>query len=664
MSTSTSVSRIRTDARALLAILLVATLVAACGGGGGGGGGSLAPSSYTIGGSVSGLTGTSGLVLQNNGGDNLTVPANATSFTFTTALAAGAAYSVKVLTPPTSPSQTCTVSAGSGAVAAANVTSVSIACTTATFSVGGSIIGLTSGGLVLQDNGGANLSVPANASSFTFAAAVASGAPYSVKVFTQPPNPSQTCTVSGGSGTVGAANVTSVSIACVKNTFSVGGSISGLTSGGMVLQDNAGDNLTVAANATSFTFATALAPGAPYSVSVLTQPTQPAQRCKVSNGAGSIANGNVTTVALTCRGVGKFLYVVNQTDGPPGDVSGFVIGSSNGTSNGTLTAMAGAPVAADLKPAAIAVDASGNFVYVSNSKSGDVSVYASDPAAGTLTLQGQTSSAGTSGTSIAISPSDQYVFVGGYGNPATNTTLFGFALDSSSGVLTADPHSPYPASNTPFGMAVDPTGQFLFVSAIEKQALHVYTIGTPATMLLTEVASSPATTGSSPYGVAVSPLGTTAGGVVFVAESGANRVGAFAYDNLGNLTELTKYGSPWPSGLGPDGLAVDPAGKYLYVANYLDGSVASFAIGPKGQLTSIATGNSAVSTGNLSSVANPGPIDVKVDPTGAYVYVANYLDGSVSVFSASAGTLTLMQTYPTGSGPVPTGSGPVALAID
>jgi len=40
--------------------------------------------------------------------------------------------------------------------------------------------------------------------------------------------------------------------------------------------------------------------------------------------------------------------------------------------------MAGAPVAADLKPAAIAVDTSGNFVYVSNSKSPDVSVYASD----------------------------------------------------------------------------------------------------------------------------------------------------------------------------------------------------------------------------------------------------------------------------------------------
>ena len=556
MSTSTSVSRIRTDARALLAILLVATLVAACGGGGGGGGGSLAPSSYTIGGSVSGLTGTSGLVLQNNGGDNLTVPANATSFTFTTALAAGAAYSVKVLTPPTSPSQTCTVSAGSGAVAAANVTSVSIACTTATFSVGGSISGLTSGGLVLQDNGGANLSVPANASSFTFAAAVASGAPYSVKVFTQPPNPSQTCTVSGGSGTVGAANVTSVSIACVKNTFSVGGSISGLTSGGMVLQDNAGDNLTVAANATSFTFATALAPGAPYSVSVLTQPTQPAQRCKVSNGAGSIANGNVTTVALTCRGVGKFVYVVNQADGPPGDVSGFVINS-----DGTLTAMAGAPVAADLKPAAIAVDTSGNFVYVSNSKSPDVSVYASDPAAGTLTLQSQTQSSGTYGTAIAVSPSDQYLFIGGYSNPATNTSLSGFTLDQNSGALTADPNSPYPASNTPFGMAVDPTSQFLFVSALEKQALHVYTIGTPGTTLLTEVASSPATTESSPYGVAVSPLGTAAGGVVFVAESGVGRVGSFSYDNLGNLTELAKYGSPWPSGLGSEGLAVDPTGK-------------------------------------------------------------------------------------------------------
>ena len=74
---------------------------------------------------MSGLSGT--VVLQDNGGDNLSVTANG-SFTFATALAGGAAYSVTVKTNPSG--QTCTVSSGSGTVGSANVTNVAVSCTT------------------------------------------------------------------------------------------------------------------------------------------------------------------------------------------------------------------------------------------------------------------------------------------------------------------------------------------------------------------------------------------------------------------------------------------------------------------------------------------------------------------------------------------------------
>ena len=60
----------------------------------GGGGGSSTPT-YTIGGTVSGLT-SGTLVLKNNNGDDLTINANSTSFTFATALASGSAYTVTV----------------------------------------------------------------------------------------------------------------------------------------------------------------------------------------------------------------------------------------------------------------------------------------------------------------------------------------------------------------------------------------------------------------------------------------------------------------------------------------------------------------------------------------------------------------------------------------
>jgi hypothetical protein len=50
---------------------MIATL-AACGGGGGYGGGGTGPTTYSVGGTVTGLSG-SGLVLRDNGGDNLAV---------------------------------------------------------------------------------------------------------------------------------------------------------------------------------------------------------------------------------------------------------------------------------------------------------------------------------------------------------------------------------------------------------------------------------------------------------------------------------------------------------------------------------------------------------------------------------------------------------------
>jgi sugar lactone lactonase YvrE len=86
---------------------------------------------YTVGGTVSGLLGT-GLVLQNNLGNNYTVPTGGNgAFVFTTPIASGSNYSVTVLTQPTNPPQTCVVAAGSGTVTG-TVSSVGITCPTPT----------------------------------------------------------------------------------------------------------------------------------------------------------------------------------------------------------------------------------------------------------------------------------------------------------------------------------------------------------------------------------------------------------------------------------------------------------------------------------------------------------------------------------------------------
>ncbi len=274
--------------------LLVSLFSTACGGGG------MTkttttppPTTYSIGGSVSGLIGA-GLTLQDNSGDNLPVSANATGFTFKTAITSGSNYKVSVMTQPSSPAQSCAVTNASG-TATGNVTSVKVSCTN---TIGGAISGLAGTGLVLQDNGGDNLPVSANATGFTFATPVQGGASYKVSVLTQPSSPAQNCVVSNAGGTAN-GNVSTVSVACTTITYSVGGSISGLVGTGLTLLDNSGDNLTVTAPATTFTFATAIKSGAGYSVSVLTQPSSPAQNCVVSNNSGN-ANGNVTSVSVAC----------------------------------------------------------------------------------------------------------------------------------------------------------------------------------------------------------------------------------------------------------------------------------------------------------------------------------------------------------------------------
>jgi hypothetical protein len=81
------------------------------------------PATYTVGGNISGLTGS--VTLRNNGADNLIGSANG-AFTFATALATGSAYAVSVFAQPTG--QTCTVANGSGTIASANVTGVTVNC--------------------------------------------------------------------------------------------------------------------------------------------------------------------------------------------------------------------------------------------------------------------------------------------------------------------------------------------------------------------------------------------------------------------------------------------------------------------------------------------------------------------------------------------------------
>jgi hypothetical protein len=266
--------------------------------------------SYTIGGTVSGLSGT-GLVLQNNGSDNLAINANG-AFAFTTLIASGATYAVTVLTQPSTPAQICAVTNGTAA-ATANITNVQVTCTNS-YTIGGKVSGLSGTGLVLQDNGADNLPVAANGA-FTFATPIASGGAFAVSVLTQPSAPPQVCAITNGNGTV-TANITNVQVTCTTS-YTIGGTVSGLLGTGLVLQNNAGDNLAITANG-AFNFLTPVGGGQAYSVTVLAAPSNPSQNCTVANGSGT-ANANVSNVQVACTNT----VTTNQWEWVDGsDVSG------------------------------------------------------------------------------------------------------------------------------------------------------------------------------------------------------------------------------------------------------------------------------------------------------------------------------------------------------
>jgi len=181
----------------------------------------------------------------------------------------------------------------SGLSACGGSSGVSNTQNTSTYTIGGGISGLTTQGLVLA-NGSDSVSPNAGDLNFVFPTAVAVGTSYAVTVQLQPDG--LTCSVTNGSGTVGTANVTSVAVACAASSFSVGGTISGLTVSGLVLA-NGGSTVSPASGATSFSFNSVPADTS-YNVTIATQPS--GLICTVSNGTGVLLTSSVTNVAINC----------------------------------------------------------------------------------------------------------------------------------------------------------------------------------------------------------------------------------------------------------------------------------------------------------------------------------------------------------------------------
>jgi hypothetical protein len=194
------------------AVGATALCISACGGGGGDGGEALPgkQTTFAIGGTVSGLTG-SGLVL-GNGSDRKSITANG-DFRFDTELPSGTRYNINVATQPFG--QRCSISNHDSTVANAAVTNITVACSDSLLTLGGAITGLDGSGLELQNNGGDNRVIQPNDTTFTFARTYTSGTLYNVTILRHPTAPAQFCEATNNIGSFGNADIDNVTIACV-----------------------------------------------------------------------------------------------------------------------------------------------------------------------------------------------------------------------------------------------------------------------------------------------------------------------------------------------------------------------------------------------------------------------------------------------------------------
>jgi uncharacterized repeat protein (TIGR03803 family) len=273
---------------------------------------------FTLAGKVVGLASGENVSLQTSASSSLVVSSDG-AFAFPKALMNGAGYSVSIVSQPAH--QMCAVTNGTGIINLADVTNVIVNCSFQTFSLSGTIQGLTGSGLIVAD-GTTSLTVASGASKFTLPMPLAYGGSYSVGLKSQPAG--ETCTVSNGSGTMVTGNVTNVLISCTALSYSLSGTISGLTKAGLILA-NGSSTLRLAANATTFTMPLSVSSGSSYNLTVQSNPV--ALSCTVTNGAGTVMGASISNVAITCQpGTESILYAFGGSPdaGSPGGSSGLM----------------------------------------------------------------------------------------------------------------------------------------------------------------------------------------------------------------------------------------------------------------------------------------------------------------------------------------------------
>jgi 6-phosphogluconolactonase len=526
--------------------------VAACGGVG-----SSPPTmttTYSIGGTVSGMDAGQSLVLQNNGGDSLTLSANGT-FTFATKVMSGGAFAVTVAVAPAG--KTCTVTHGSG-IASADVSSVAVDCVSPpplTYSIGGTVSGLVGQGLELElfrppsTNRGHRIDIevlPVSGNGdFVFKTTLASDGSYGVGVAQQPHSPAQSCVVSLKYARFGmlTANATDVGVACGESAYVT----------------NAGDH-TISAFAVDATTGAIASAGPPVTI-----------------GQAAYAIASATDK--------RYLYVANSGVNSV-SVFGFEPGSAK------LSTVPGSPFLAGTNPRALSIYTEGvgtyagpivvSYLYVANAGSDDLSAYWVDQVTGVPTpLSPASYATGARPSAMAIGRSGVSPFL--YtANTGGSNDISAFLIDSW-GDLTPIPGSPYPAGSSVSSLAFGGTGgEFLYAANASGSTATIYGFSInplfdPNSGTIDPNAGALTSLPGFPYALpSCNGIVADQTGAYLYAAARTN-VHGYRIDPLTGALSLLP-GFPVAVGANADSVTIDSTNQFLYVRSSSAGTVTGFEL--------------------------------------------------------------------------------------
>jgi len=260
---------------------------------------------------------------------------------------------------------------------------------------------------------------------------------------------------------------------------------------------------------------------------------------------------------------------------------------------------------------------------------------AGDGAVTPIACTGSSCNTGLAPWGVAVSPSGKFVYVSNVDGGLSNSSVSGFAVGSD-GTLTPLPCSPSTNCETqkePTGIAISPSGSFLYAANQSSNTVSIFAIAGDGT--LTQVPCSPVSncnTGSGPKSIAVTPDGR----FLYVVNGGT--LSSYAIAANGTLTPLP-CSALCSSGAALGQAAVTPSGAFLYVLREGDSQVVPLAIASDGSLNPVPCSPASNCEGGS------GEGSLAISPNGQDLYVTNSGSPStVVVFSIGPGGALTKQT--------------------